>query len=52
VRQVVVDASVAVKWVVVEDHSAEAAILLAFTRGRVRLVGQERLETQMQEDAR
>jgi predicted nucleic acid-binding protein len=30
VRQAVVDASVAVKWVVEEDHSAEAAILLEF----------------------
>jgi predicted nucleic acid-binding protein len=30
VRQAVVDASVAVKWVVGEDHSAKAAILLAF----------------------
>jgi predicted nucleic acid-binding protein len=30
VRQAVVDASVAVKWVVEEDHSAKATILLAF----------------------
>jgi predicted nucleic acid-binding protein len=29
VRQVVVDASVAAKWVVEEDHSAQAALLLA-----------------------
>jgi len=30
VRQAVVDASVAVKWVVEEDHSAKAALLLGF----------------------
>jgi predicted nucleic acid-binding protein len=30
VRQAVVDASVAVKWVVEEEHSAKAAILLGF----------------------
>ena len=29
-RQAVVDASVAVKWVVEEDHSAKAALLLEF----------------------
>jgi predicted nucleic acid-binding protein len=30
VRQAVVDASVIAKWVVEEDHSAQAALLLAF----------------------
>ena len=29
-RQAVVDASVAAKWVIAEDHSAQAALLLAF----------------------
>jgi len=30
VRQAVVDAAVAVKWVIEEDHSAKAALLLGF----------------------
>jgi len=30
VRQMVVDASVAVKWVIEDDYSAKAAILLEF----------------------
>ena len=50
-RQAIIDASLAVKRME-EDHSANAAIFLAFTRGRVRLAGKGRFQTQIQEDAR